>query len=228
VFAASSLTESFEQLERKFEARHAGVDVQLTFAGSQVLRLQIEQGADADVFASANEAHVQALDDAKLVSDTRPFAESELVVAIPKDNPAQIDSFEQLDRAKRLVIGSENVPVGIYARRMLERSGKIRGKSFEARVRASVVSGENNARLLRAKVELGEADAAIIYRTDAASSTKLRVLSIPSDVNVRANYVLGVVSRSERKDLARSFAAFVLSKEGQNTLTEHGFLPRIP
>ncbi len=228
VFAASSLTESFEEIEKKFEAKHAGVDVRLSFAGSQVLRLQIEQGARADVFASANEAHVRALGEAKLISGAHRFAENELVVVVPKDNPARIGSFEQLDRAKRLVIGSASVPVGIYARQMLERSGRVRGESFAARVRSSIVSEENNVRILRAKVELGEADAAIVYRSDAARSSKVRALNIPDEINVHANYELGVVSQSKRKDLAGRFVAFVLSQEGQRTLIDHGFSPRTP
>lgn len=224
VFAASSLTEAFGDLERGFEASHPDVDVQLTFAGSQVLRLQIEQGAAVDVFASANESHMQALVDHRLVEAPRVFARNELVVIVPTRNPAGIESFSDLTGASRLVIGTDNVPVGIYTRQALERARAELGDTFVTQVLGRVVSEESNVRLVRAKVELGEADAAIVYRTDAASSEQVRVVSIPDPLNVRASYPIGALTRAAHGPDAQAFVAYVLSPQGREVLARHGFV----
>ncbi|MFW6198359.1 MAG: molybdate ABC transporter substrate-binding protein [Acidobacteriota bacterium] len=223
VFAASSLTEAFRQLEEGFEAAHPDIDVRLTFSGSQVLRLQLEQGAVADVFASANERHMDALVDAGMVSYSRVFAHNELVVVVPPDNPASVDSFPELPRAERLVIGTEGVPVGIYTRQLLDRAGAELGEEFVARLRDSVVSEEANVRLVRAKVELGEADAAIVYRTDATVSDRVKVVAVPESLNVRASYFIGPITASGNPAADR-FIAYVLSEEGRRALEDHGFV----
>lgn len=225
VFAASSLREAFEDLGRSFEEAHPGTDVSVAFAGSQILRLQIEQGAPADVYASADRAHMSALVQAGLVEDHRVFAHNELVVIVPRDDPAGIERFDDLPRAERLVIGDETVPVGRYTREMLGRAAARRGERFRVDVLDSVVSQEAGVRLLRAKVELGAADAAIVYRTDAASSDHVRIVPIPDDVNVRADYHVGVVSTSERRELARQWIAHATGEEGRRVLSEHGFVP---
>ena len=223
IVAASSLTDAFSALERGFEARHPNVDVRLDFAGSQVLRLQLEQGAPADVFASANENHMRALVEDHVVERSRTFARNELVIVVPKDNPAAIECFEDLPRARRLVIGAPSVPVGLYAERMLDRAAASLGNDFATRVRRQIVSMESNVRLVRAKVELGEADAAIVYRTDALSSNALDVVPIPRHLNVEASYPIAVVSRSQALALAERFVEFVLSESGQRALVDQGF-----
>lgn len=224
VFAASSLTESFEELERAFERAHPQLDVQLAFAGSQILRVQLEQGARADVFASANEDHVRALSDIGLVADSEIFAVNALVVVVPLDNPAAIERFEQLPRARRLVIGSPEVPVGAYTRALLERARASLGPSFVDQVRARVVSEESNVRLVRAKVELGEADAAIVYRTDAMASTRVRAIPIPKELGGRTGYRIATLARSDELAAARDFVALVRSPAGQEILARHGFV----
>ncbi len=224
VFAASSLTEAFGDLERGFETAHRGVDVRLTFAGSQVLRLQIEQGAAASVFASANERHMQALVDQDLVAEAQVFARNELVVIVPSSNPAGIERFAQLGEASRLVIGTDNVPVGIYTRQALERARTQLSDAFVTRVLERVVSEESNVRLVRAKVELGEADAAIVYRTDAASSQRVGVVPIPEGINVHASYPIGVLPGGAHGPEARAFIAYVVSPTGREILARHGFL----
>ena len=111
VFAASSLSDAFEELAQAFEKANPDTKVSLVFAGSQVLRLQIEQGAPASVFASANTEHVRALARTGRAQGAQVFAHNELVVIVPRDNPAGIHRFEELPRARRLVIGTETVPV---------------------------------------------------------------------------------------------------------------------
>jgi molybdate transport system substrate-binding protein len=224
VYAASSLTDVFRDLEPVYERAHPDVDVSLTFAGSQVLRLQIEQGADADVYASANAEHMQALVDEGRVREGKVFAHNELVVIVPKDDPAGIESFKDLPKASRIVLGAENVPVGRYAREALALGEGAYGPGFQESVMAHVVSEETNVRLARAKVELGEADAAIVYLTDATGSDRIRIIRIPGDVNVRADYLIGVVTGSDLPDEAEDWIDLITSSQGRAALTARGFV----
>lgn len=221
VFAASSLTEAFTALEVEFERRHPGDDIQLTFAGSQVLRLQIEQGAPAQVFASANPAHLSALTTAGLVPRSMRLAENPLTVIVPRDNPAGIRQFSDLSKARRLVIGNAQAPIGRYTRQVFARAAQRR--TFARAPRP--VSEESNVRIVRAKVELGEADAAIVYRSDAGLES-LKTIAIPADVNVSAEYRIGAVSNASAGGIR--FVEFALSPAGQRILRDHGFDPAQP
>ncbi len=223
VFAASSLTDAFGALEEAFEQKNPGSEVAISFAGSQVLRLQIEQGAPADVFASADPHHMQTLVDAGRIRDSRIFAHNQLTVITPRNNPAGIETFQDLPAARRLIVGSQSVPVGSYTAEVLRRSEAVFGTDFVQTVHRQVVSQENNVRLIRAKVALGEADAAIVYRTDAISSSQVREVQIPAEVNVAAEYLIGRIEGTERSQGAAQWVAFVTSDAGQAILESHGF-----
>ncbi len=223
IFAASSLTESFTELERAFEAGHPGVDVLVTFAGSQVLRLQLEQGATADLFASANADHIERMKAAGLIGASRAFAASRLALITPPDDPAGVRSFADLRRAERIVVGAANVPIGRYTDALLRRAATHIGEDFAAVVRGRIVSRESNVRLVRAKVELGEADAAIVYRTDALASKAVRSVAIPAGVDVSASYHIGRLHDGPRAKLAAVFTAWLGSSEARAILTRHGF-----
>lgn len=223
VFAASSLTEVFEDLASAFEAEHPGVDVATSFAGSQVLRLQIEQGAEADVFASANRHHLDALHEAKYVQSPQVFAHNELVVIVPRENPAALSGFADLPSARTLVIGSPEVPVGRYTRQVLDKAGAALGPSFSAEVSKQVVSEEPNVRLVRAKVALGEADAAIVYRTDAMGSDEVSMLPIPPELGVQVDYTQAIVQGTAQPELAEQWLTFVDAEAGRHILSRHGF-----
>lgn len=226
VFAASSLTEAFHEMAVAFETASPDTDVVLVFAGSQVLRLQIEQGAQADVFASAHHGHMESLTREGLVSRKQVLAENELVVIVPPDNPAGIESFGDLATVENLVIGTANVPVGAYAREAIRRAETGGFPGFEEAVMGRVVSEESNVRLVRAKVELGEADAAIVYRTDAVAG-RVRTVTVPPRVNVRARYLIGVVADARNPAAAERWVGFVSSPEGRRILARHGFLADI-
>ncbi|MEZ4322366.1 MAG: molybdate ABC transporter substrate-binding protein [Myxococcota bacterium] len=222
VVAASSLTGAFEAIAVVFEAENPGVDVELAFAGSQVHRLQLEQGLEADVFASADPEHVEALVRSGIVARTEGFAHNALVVVVPRATSG-VERFEDLGAAERVVIGTEGVPAGRYAREVLERSVDTMPGLRDA-VLAHVVSEESNVRLVRAKVELGEADAAFVYKTDALGRDALRVIEIPEPLGVRAEYVMGIVAAGDRA-LAERWVALVRSDAGQAHLAAHGFGP---
>lgn len=219
VLAASSLTEVVGDLERA----DPELDVVASFAGSHVLRLQIERGAPADVFVSADEEHVEALVRAGLADRGEVLAHNELAVIVPLDNPAGIESFEDLSRAERIVLGDRRSPIGRRSRELLARVGARLSPEFELAVLARVVSEEGNVRLVRAKVELGEADAAIVYRTNV--SERVRAIPIPDELNVRATYRAAVVTASPRRALARRWIALARSEAGQRAFAARGFVP---
>lgn len=223
VFAASSLTEAFEAIATGFEAAHPGVEVTLGFGGSSTLATQIVQGAPADVFASADEVRMKVVVDAGLTSGPpRAFAGNVLVVITPSDST--ITSLSDLAKAgTRLVLAGPEVPVGNYSRIALHDLDDQLGKGFSQRVLANLMSEEPNVRQVAAKVELGEADAAIVYATDAAVLRSVRVLPFPEAANVRASYPIAALADTPQPRLAAAFVAYVLSPAGQAILADHGF-----
>ncbi len=221
VFAASSLADAFEELERSFERAHPDVDLRLVFAGSQVLRLQIEHGAEAHVFASADASHTDALTREGLLVGSEVFAENELVIITPVGE-SSVHDLHSLEGAARLVIGAESSPIGAYTRQLFDNVARAFGPEHAARLRANVVSQESNARLVRTKVELGEADAAIVYRTDARLSASVRAVPLPAALNVRARYRVGLVRTAP--PVAEAFLRLLRSAEGRSLLERHGFL----
>jgi len=226
VFAAASLTDAFKALAVDFEKQHPKLDVKINFAGSQSLRTQIENGAKPQVFASANAKHMNALRKAKLVDEPVTFVHNELVIVVPPANPAGIHSLKELPKAKRLVLAGKNVPGGSYADQMLARASSEYGANFADRVHKQVVSRETHVRETLQKVVLGEADAAIVYATDAASAkSKVKTIAIPAQHNVIANYPIATLSGSKTGKL---FVDYVLSDAGKKRLKEFGFRPAGP
>ncbi|MCB9668116.1 MAG: molybdate ABC transporter substrate-binding protein [Alphaproteobacteria bacterium] len=219
VFAASSLADVPGDLAESFEAAHPDVDVRVTSAGSQVLRLQIEEGAPADLFASADPSHARLLWEAGLLGSPEVLAHNALVAVVPDASPLR--TFDDLPRATRIVVGTPNVPVGAYTRQVLQRARTVRGDAFAEAIAGSIVSEEPNVRLVRAKVELGEADAAFVYRTDV--SPGLRALPLPEALAVRATHVVALRPEASRE--AQAFFAWALGPTGDAALLDHGFDP---
>lgn len=226
VFAAASLTDAFRSLQPAFEKHTPGVKVRFNFGASSQLRTQIEQGAPADVFASADHAQMQPLVSAGLVSPPRTFARNRLVVVVPSANPGQVRSARDLARpGLRVVTTAESVPIGRYTQEALRKLSGTPGygADFARRVNANVASRETNVRGVLAKVELGEADAAIVYETDARSSTRVKSLPIPATANVLAEYPIAVVTATRQRPAAEAWTRFVLSPEGRAALHRFGF-----
>jgi len=227
VFAAASLTDAFEDLGRGFEAENQGVVVTFNFAGSQALRTQIEEGAAADVFASASLKEIEVLaEEGMLVGVARTFATNLLTIVVPLDNPADIESPLDLARpGVKLVLAAEQVPAGGYARQSIERLAGVYGASFSEAVRENVVSSEDNVKQIVAKVQLGEADAGIVYVTDALAAASLITIAIPPEQNVVAEYPIAVLAQATNGHVAESFVEYLLSPDGLDTLERWGFRP---
>ena len=224
VFAASSLTDAFTDIATAFEADNPGVTVLLNVAGSSTLRTQIEQGAPADVFASANVFHMDVLREAGLVTEVQRFARNRLVIiAQPEVGFQTLTDLARQD--VRLVVAAPQVPAGGYAREMLERLAARDGQAVVDAIFANIVSEELNVRQVASKVLLGEADAGVVYESDTLVFTELVVIPVADDVNVTAQYPIAVVRDASEVDVARAFIDFVLSEEGQQVLEVYGFLP---
>ncbi len=231
VAAAASLADAFGAVARAFEAAHPGTVVRLDLAGSQQLTLQLEQGAAADVFASADPRWMDVVREHGLVSgEPRVFARNRLVVIVPRDNPAGIERLQDLAKpGVKVVMGAEAVPVGAYGRAVLRNLSRAAGfdPDFARRVLANLVSEEESVKSVAGKVQLGEADAGLVYRSDVSSALAraVRVLEIPDSANVLASYPIAVLRDSRSPERAREFVALVLSAAGQRLLERHGLMP---
>lgn len=229
VFAASSLLEPFQEIGQEFQ-RRTGTAVEFNFAGSAQLVAQLQQGAPADVIALADLQNMQKVQGLGLVrGDPVLFARNRLVIVVPKENPAGIEQVADLARpGVKVVLAHENVPVGKYAREMLARASQQPGygADFAERVLGNVVSQEVNVKQVLAKVALGEADAGIVYATDAkAAASEVRTVTIPDELNVVACYPIAIGAGGQMPEQAMSFVALVRSEAGRAVLERYGFLP---
>lgn len=231
VYAAASLTDAFRELGRALEASHPGLTVQFSFAGSQQLALQIEQGAPADVFASADQRWMSyTVEKGLVVGESAIFARNRLVAIVPRTNPARIGGLPDLARrGTKIVLAAEAVPAGKYSRAALEKLSATPGfpPEYARRVLANVVSQEENVKAVVAKVQLGEADAGLVYRSDVTPSVSryVRVLEIGDPYNAIASYPIAVLKDARNAEAARWFVELVSSVPGQQTLERHGLLP---
>ena len=231
VYAAASLTDAFTEIGRSYETLHPGTKVVFNFGGSQNLRTQIEQGAPVDVFASANTKEMDTLVAQNMIEEgaAKIFLTNQLVLVLPKDNPAGIASLEDLSQpGLKLVLAAEEVPAGRYARQILDNLNAQFGAEYKEKVLANVVSNEDNIRQAVTKIQLGEADASIVYVSDAVAAPELQKIEIPADVNVVAEYPISPLAKSANSGLADEFIDYVLSPEGQATLKKWGFTPIVP
>jgi len=213
VYAAASLTDVLPKIDPA---------PRYSFAGSNTLAAQIQQGAPADVFASANTTLPQQLFQKGLCSQPVVFTRNTLVLIVPKANPAGIKSVYDLQKPGiKLDVAATGVPVGSYTRQILKNMGLTS-------VLNNVVSNETDVREVLAKVALGEADAGFVYSTDAKTVPgQVTVLTMPAWAQPKVQYGICVVSNSPSKSAAQAFVNEVMSKAGQAKLLAAGFLPRV-
>ncbi len=235
VYAAASLTEAFGDIAPAFESAHPGVVLVFNFAGSQQLAQQIDQGAAADVFASANQAQMGVLVADGLVEQdsVHTFARNRLVVIYPVDNPAGLTSLQDLGKpGLRLVLAAKEVPVGQYTLEFLDKAAQDArfGAAYKQALLANVMSYENNVKAVFTKVSLGEADAGIVYTSDVvgAQIDEVGEIQIPDDLNVTAVYPAAPVIGSHNPELAVAFIDFILASQAQAILAKYGFVPPEP
>jgi molybdate transport system substrate-binding protein len=213
VYAASSLTNVFPKIAAET----------YSFGGSNTLATQIEQGAPADVFASANMALPNQLHQQGYCSKPVVFTRNTLVIVVPKANPAHVRTIYDLTKSGvKVDVAAPGVPVGTYTQQVL------RNMNIAAAVNANVVSQESDVATVLAHVTSGEVDAGFVYATDAKPVPgKVKVIRIPAWAQPKVQYGICVVSASGNKPAARAFIKLVLSKRGQAKLERYGFLPRV-
>jgi molybdate transport system substrate-binding protein len=226
VLAASSLTDAFGELESMFEEQNQGVDVTTSFASSSELLVQIQQGAPADVYASADERQMNTALEDGLVTEPEIFVRNRPVVIVPAENPAEIEAFGDLASVDaQIVLAEEAVPIARYTEQVLDNADAEYGGGFAQAVRDKIVSREANVRASANRVALGEADATFVYISDVTEdiSEQVRVIEIPENLNVVATYPIATIEESLNAGLAREWVDLVLSDEGQSVLESYNF-----
>lgn len=215
VLAASSLSEVFEDLAAAFEDANPGARVRLSFAASPTLVAQVQEGAPADVVATADDVTMDKLVESGDVAEPRDFARNELAIAVAPGNPEGIGGIGDLARSGLVVVLCDmTVPCGRLADEAFESAG----------VSVDAASREQNVKATLAKVELGEADAAVVYATDTHANDAVTEIPIPSGQNVTAALPIATVRDARNASTAERFADFVLSGRGREMLLAAGFL----
>jgi len=232
VFAAASLADAFQAIGSDFESANQEIRIAYNFAGSQQLLQQIVNGASVDVFAPASWKQIDAAVASGQIdsSSVRIFARNRLVIIVPKKNEAGLKSLHDLARPNlKIVLADKAVPVGQYSLEFLDKcsAGGSAEKQFKEDMLRNVVSYEENVRAVLSKVVMGEADAGIVYASDISRDSTHRVdrIDIPDSLNVIANYHISIVKGAKHRDSGRRFVDYILSKKGQATLIQFGFLP---
>ena len=215
VFAAASLTAAYTTIGTDFEKSHPGTMVKFTFSGSSTLVSQIQQGAIGDLFASADQPNMQKLIDARLTAEAPiVFARNSLEIVVGTGNPKHISSLADLAHSGLVVVlCAPAVPCGRYAVQALQKAG----------VTVKPASQEADVKAVLGKVELGEADAGIVYVTDVkAAGSGVQGVAVPPAQNVVADYPIVILKDSQNRALARAFVSYVLT-DGRRILARYGF-----
>jgi molybdate transport system substrate-binding protein len=231
VFAAASLTDAFNAMKAPYSKEHPDVKLVFDFDGSQQLATQINNEAPADVFASANSTQMDAVikTDHIKTSSKQALLHNRLIAIMPKDNPGHIQTLQDLTKPGiKLVLADKSVPVGQYALDFFSKASKDSqfSATYQADVLKNVVSYETNVLSVFTKVQLGEADAGIVYTSDVSVKGNLvSQITIPDNLNTIATYYIAPLAASKNSKEADDFITYTLSSSGQSILKQYGFIP---
>ena len=229
VLAASSLTDAFGELSKTFEKQNPGVEVRQSFESSSTLLTQIQQGAPADVFASAAQDEMDtAINDGLVAGEPKMFVKNREVIMVPKDNPANIRTLQDVAKpGVRLVLAQEDVPAADYALEILSKANNTYGGSFKQDVLSNIISREADVRASVNRVVVADADATFGYASDFTPDIRARVqlIEIPKDLNIVATYPIAAMKDAKSPQLAQQWVELVLSEEGQRVFKKWGFEP---
>ena len=229
VLAASSLIDAFGVLANRFEEQNPGVKVKLSFESSSTLLAQIQQGAPADVFASAAEEEMNiAVEDGLVKGEPEVFVKNREIVMVPKDNPANIRRFRDVAKPDvKLVLAGKDVPAADYALEILGKAKGEYGADFEKDVLSNVVSRESDVRASVNRVVVGDADATFGYASDYTPDIrdKVKIVQIPPDLNIVATYPIAALEGARSPELTKQWVELVTSEEGQRVLQQWNFEP---
>ena len=231
VFTATSLTGAFGEIGQMYK-NETNIRVAFNFDGSQALRTQLENGAYADVFVSANQKQMTAIKNDGLMNNSSVviFTKNKLSLIVPKGNPAKIINLSDLAKpGLKIVMGTKDVPVGDYALQIISKLGNdsAYGPDYKTKVLANVISQETNVNYVVTKVALGEADAGFAYVSDITKNltSKVDKIDIPDEYNVIAQYPMGILQESKYQGESQEFMSLVMSDKGEAVLEKYGFAP---
>lgn len=230
VFAAASLKAAFTEMAKDYEANHTNIKLNFNFDGSANLKTQLLNGATADVFASADYKNLNAVATADLIDNStiQTFVKNRLVVIVPSANTAGVTSLSDLTKSGiKIVIGDTSVPIGNYTRTFMKSitNSSSEYTDFQTMVMDNVVSQESSVNNIVTKVSLGEADAGIVYTTDAAGAGSLVTqIEIADAYNVIAVYPMGELVSTAHPTEASGFIGYVMSPDGQSVMAKYGFI----
>jgi len=231
IFAASSLTDAFTELQTGFAKVALDVAIIFNFEASSNLKAQLEQGAKADLYAPAD---IPQMDGARgkgvIAGEQRIFANNKLALIVPANNPKGIIAPQDLAKpGTKLILAASYVPIGSYDRFLLARMAgdPAYGPDFYKQALANIVSEEANTRAVVNRIVLGKGDAGLVYASDVSPAVRdrVRIIPIPEPLQVTAQYPIAVVTGAANIPAAQAFIAYLLSPEGQATLVRNGFLP---
>jgi molybdate transport system substrate-binding protein len=215
VFAAASLTGTFSTLGKQFEAAHPGTTVKFNFGASSALAENIDQGAPADVFASASPTTMKQVVDGGGASDSKTFADNVMEIAVPPDNPGAVAQVSDLGRpGLKVALCQPQVPCGTVAAKVFQNAG----------ITVKPVTQGADVKSVLTTVQLDEVDAGMVYETDVrAAGTKVKGIEIPAEQNASTSYPIAALSKAPNPAGAAAFVEYVLSAEGQKVLAQAGF-----
>ncbi len=229
VFGAASLKGALETMKTAYEAAVPGMTLTISTDSSSALETQIEQGAPANVFLSADTTNPQKLVDSGFtIGQPVSFAGNKLTVIVPTANPAGVTTPADLAKAGvKVIAAGDEVPITKYATKLIDNLAEEAGypADFAAKYAANIASKEDNVKAVVAKIELGEGDAGIVYVTDAKASTKVKPIDVPDTANVPVIYAAVVVNPNTHEEASRAFLTWLTGPEGQAILASFGFLP---
>jgi molybdate transport system substrate-binding protein len=231
VFTAASLTGAFGEIGQMYK-NETNISVAFNFDGSQALRTQLENGAYADVFVSANQKQMKAVENDGLMNNSSVviFTKNKLSLIVPKGNPAKIINLSDLAKpGLKIVMGTKDVPVGDYALQIISKLGNdsAYGPDYKTKVLANVISQETNVNYVVTKVALGEVDVGFAYVSDVTKdlTSKVDKIDIPDEYNVIAQYPMGILLESKYPLRSQEFMSLVMSDKGKAVLEKYGFAP---
>ena len=218
VSAAASLSKAYTELGKQFEQANPSIKVRFNFASSASLVSQIQSGAPTDVFAAADlTSFDKLLASGNVVKSPKVFARNSMQLVVKPGNPLRITSVADLSKASVVSLCAKSVPCGVYAATVMSRHGIVVAES-------KITRGIDATATLNA-VSTGDADAAMVYSTDALSAKKsVLAIAIPASKNVNASYGIAVIRGSKNSKQSEAFVQFVVSPAGQKVLKTFGFL----
>ena len=228
IFAASSLTDVFQEIGEVFQEDYPEFTVLFNFSGSSTLRMQLDFGAQADLFASANSYQIAlALENNTVIGNPEQFATNELILVSAKSN-TRVNSLHDLKKqGVKIILGSSLVPIGVYTNEVLDNltADPFFGADYREKVEDNIVSFEPNVRIILSKVLLKQADAAFVYSTDInhTNTEKLKIITIPLEYNVSVGYFILGTADSLNSSGASKFIQFLESDQGIDIFKEYGF-----